>query len=65
MADSAYRLRRTGKRAEVFIATKFGFTAQGLRGDPEYVKEAAERSCQELGVEYIDLYYLHRYLSIV
>lgn len=55
------RLRRTGKRAEVFIATKFGFTPQGIRGDPEYVKEAAERSCQKLGVECIDLYYLHRY----
>jgi aryl-alcohol dehydrogenase-like predicted oxidoreductase len=28
--------------------------------DPEYVREAAERSLQKLGVEYIDLYHLHR-----
>ncbi|KAF8742549.1 hypothetical protein AX14_003583 [Amanita brunnescens Koide BX004] len=53
-------LRRTGKRREVFIATKFGFTPRGLRGDPGYVKEAAKRSLRNLGVEYIDLYYLHR-----
>ncbi|KAK2464951.1 hypothetical protein APHAL10511_003027 [Amanita phalloides] len=53
-------LRRTGKRSEVFIATKFGYTHEWVRGDAEYVKEAAERSLRTLGVDYIDLYYQHR-----
>ncbi|PFH48525.1 hypothetical protein AMATHDRAFT_65190 [Amanita thiersii Skay4041] len=53
-------LRRTGKRNEIFIATKFGFTPQGIRGDPEYVREAVERSLRNLGVRHIDLLYLHR-----
>ncbi|KAF8630586.1 hypothetical protein AX17_005398 [Amanita inopinata Kibby_2008] len=53
-------LRHSGKRDEIFISTKFGITAQGVRGDAEYVKEAAERSLQNLGVKHIDLLYLHR-----
>lgn len=54
--------KRTGKRNDIFLATKFGFTSEGLRGDAAYVKEAAERSLSRLGVETIDLYYAHRYL---
>lgn len=47
------------------IATKFGSlrTADGrsaVNGRPEYVPVACERSLQRLGVETIDLYYLHR-----
>jgi len=53
--------KRTGKRSSVFLASKFGFTP-GLTvdGSPEYVKQAVESSLKRLGVEYIDLYYLHR-----
>jgi aryl-alcohol dehydrogenase-like predicted oxidoreductase len=29
-------------------------------GTPEYIRKCAERSLQRLGVEYVDLYYLHR-----
>jgi len=32
----------------------------GVRGDPEYVREACEASLRRLGVETIDLYYQHR-----
>lgn len=59
------RLQRTGKRDEIFLASKFGVTFDpetGVtsRGDREYVKEAADRALKTLGVDTIDLYYLHR-----
>ena len=55
-----------GRRDEVVLATKFGFvgaigaTDRGIDGRPEYVRKACESSLQKLGVEMIDLYYLHR-----
>jgi aryl-alcohol dehydrogenase-like predicted oxidoreductase len=55
-----------GRRDEVVLATKFGNMRGpngerlGVRGDPEYVREACEASLQRLGVETIDLYYQHR-----
>ncbi|KLO13997.1 Aldo/keto reductase [Schizopora paradoxa] len=53
--------KRTGKRSSVFIASKFGFTPEHtVNGSPEYVKQAVESSLKKLGVDYIDLYYLHR-----
>ncbi|KAK2459928.1 hypothetical protein APHAL10511_008057 [Amanita phalloides] len=54
--------KRTGKRDEIFLATKFGFLgASGvITGKPEYVKVAFEKSRKRLGVETVDLYYLHR-----
>ncbi|PWY88376.1 aldo/keto reductase [Aspergillus heteromorphus CBS 117.55] len=56
---------RPGKRADIFLATKFSLQRQAdgrhtFRSDPEYVKIACERSLERLGVEYIDLYYCHR-----
>jgi aryl-alcohol dehydrogenase-like predicted oxidoreductase len=54
------------RRERVVIATKFGQVRgpkgepRGVRGDPEYVREACDASLTRLGVEYIDLYYLHR-----
>ncbi|KAJ6568369.1 Aldo/keto reductase [Mycena vulgaris] len=56
-------LKRTGKRDEVFIATKFGYYLKDNRtinGDPEYVRQATEASLKKLGVACIDLMYLHR-----
>jgi aryl-alcohol dehydrogenase-like predicted oxidoreductase len=53
-------------RDEMVIATKFGNVRGpngerlGVRGDPEYVREACEASLQRLGVDHIDLYYQHR-----
>ena len=55
-----------GRRADVFLATKFGFvqprvgTQEQLDARPEYVREACERSLRRLDVDHIDLYYLHR-----
>jgi aryl-alcohol dehydrogenase-like predicted oxidoreductase len=55
-----------GRRDEVVLATKFGNVRGpngerlGVRGDPEYVREACEASLQRLDVETIDLYYQHR-----
>ncbi|KAK7036678.1 Aldo-keto reductase str7 [Paramarasmius palmivorus] len=54
------QFKRTGKRSDIFLATKFAFTPNGIRGDAPYVKEACEKSLKRLGVDYIDLYYQHR-----
>jgi aryl-alcohol dehydrogenase-like predicted oxidoreductase len=59
------RFKRTGKRSEIFLATKFGFTAEGARGDPEYVREQLNISLKRLGTDYIDLYYQHRWSSLL
>jgi aryl-alcohol dehydrogenase-like predicted oxidoreductase len=56
-----------GKRDRVVIATKFGIVrdpadplVRGFSGRPEYVRRSCEASLGRLGVETIDLYYLHR-----
>lgn len=55
-----------GKRDKVVLATKFGFSGPAtapertINGSASYVKQACEASLQRLGVEFIDLYYLHR-----
>lgn len=43
-----------GRRDQAVLATK------SSRGGPEYLRDAAERSLSRLGVDHIDLYYLHR-----
>jgi len=54
------------RRDEVVIATKFGNVRGpngerlGVRGDPDYVREACDASLERLGVDQIDLYYQHR-----
>jgi aryl-alcohol dehydrogenase-like predicted oxidoreductase len=54
------------RRDEVMLATKFGLVWTAgvagdfqVRADPEYVQQACERSLRRLGVDVIDLYYLH------
>ncbi len=55
-----------GHREQVVLATKFGNQRSRdgkflrINGTPEYVREAIEGSLTRLGVETIDLYYLHR-----
>jgi len=55
------------RRDEAVLATKFGIvrdpahpTRRSLRADATYVRESCEGSLRRLGVEHIDLYYLHR-----
>jgi aryl-alcohol dehydrogenase-like predicted oxidoreductase len=54
------------RRDQVQLATKFGIDRSGgdrsrvIRGEAGYVKRACESSLLRLGVEVIDLYYLHR-----
>jgi aryl-alcohol dehydrogenase-like predicted oxidoreductase len=55
-----------GRRDQVVLATKFGNVRGprgeflGVKGNPEYVKQACEGSLKRLGVDVIDLYYQHR-----
>ena len=52
-----------GRRDQVVLATKFGNVLRKDRrvdGRPEYVPEACDASLERLGVDHIDLYYLHR-----
>lgn len=55
-----------GKRDQVFLCTKFGYLfgeradQRGLDARPERVAEACEASLKRMGVDEIDLYYLHR-----
>ncbi|RSS35882.1 aldo/keto reductase [Streptomyces sp. WAC08241] len=54
-------------RDEVVLATKFAIerraddpSYRGIRNDPAYIRSAVENSLRRLGVETIDLYYMHR-----
>ncbi|KAH8826665.1 Aldo/keto reductase [Flagelloscypha sp. PMI_526] len=57
--------KRTGKRDEIFLATKFGFVPDatagvGVNGSAEYTRQAIETCLKTLDIETIDLVYLHR-----
>ena len=54
-----------GIREKVVLATKFGQIRhkdgrQDVSGKPDYVRQACEASLKRLGVDTIDLYYIHR-----
>jgi aryl-alcohol dehydrogenase-like predicted oxidoreductase len=53
-----------GRRDEVQLATKFAIRRENGRrridNSPEWIREACEGSLRRLGVERIDLYYMHR-----
>jgi aryl-alcohol dehydrogenase-like predicted oxidoreductase len=52
------------RREEVVLATKFGIRRDGgdrtIENSPEYIRSACDASLRRLGVEHIDLYYMHR-----
>jgi aryl-alcohol dehydrogenase-like predicted oxidoreductase len=58
----------SGRRREVFLATKFGITrpagqgswSLGVDGSPQNVRRSIEGSLRRLQVDYVDLYYQHR-----
>jgi aryl-alcohol dehydrogenase-like predicted oxidoreductase len=62
LVGSALRSRRE----QAVIATKFGVTRGsdptyfGLDNRPDYIRETCEASLRRLGVDVIDLYYMHR-----
>ncbi len=56
-----------GRRERVVLATKFGIvrtpdapTARRIDNSPQYVHQACDASLRRLGVDTIDLYYVHR-----
>ncbi|MGB3227797.1 MAG: aldo/keto reductase [Saprospiraceae bacterium] len=55
-----------GRWGELILATKFAVMRGskgeflGLNGKPEYIRQACEQSLKNLGVDTIDLYYMHR-----
>ncbi|KAK7926783.1 hypothetical protein PG985_003781 [Apiospora marii] len=60
--------QRTGKRNQIFLATKFGYV-KGEEGKAmqfeydtsyEYTKKACQASLDAMGIDYIDLYYVHQ-----
>ncbi|KAI0521285.1 putative aldo/keto reductase [Xylaria bambusicola] len=55
--------KRTGKRDQIFLVTKFGFkkgSNTDIDSSADFCKKACDASLKTLGVDYIDLYYLHR-----
>ncbi|MFD6950861.1 aldo/keto reductase [Nocardiopsis sp. TSRI0078] len=53
-----------GRRDDVVLATKGGLVVDenglGLNGTPEHLRAAVDGSLSRLGVDHIDLYFLHR-----
>jgi aryl-alcohol dehydrogenase-like predicted oxidoreductase len=55
-----------GRWDDVILATKFAVVRGpngeflGLSGKPEYIRQACDQSLRRLGVESIDLYFMHR-----
>lgn len=56
--------QQTGRRDEIFLATKFGIRITDgkpqLDSKPEYVRQACEASLRRLQTDHIDLYYQQR-----
>jgi aryl-alcohol dehydrogenase-like predicted oxidoreductase len=59
------------RRDKVVLATKFGMLRssdpayRGVNGRPEHMKTACDASLRRLGINHIDLYYLHRVDSAI
>ena len=63
-SESFLRAALGNRRDQVVIATKFGMPVTGVPDSggaaPGYIRKAVERSLDQLGTDYIDLYQLHR-----
>lgn len=49
-----------GSRERIFIATKVGIRSGYYDHSPAYIRQSIEGSLQRLGIDYVDLYQLHR-----
>lgn len=49
-----------GRRDKVIVSTKFGGGGEPGKGRAEYVRTAIDASLSRLGIDYVDLYSLHR-----
>jgi aryl-alcohol dehydrogenase-like predicted oxidoreductase len=65
-AEEVIRRAIEGRRAEVVIATKWGYTfgpgsreMSGEDASPEYVRPALHRSLRRLGTDHVDVFQLH------
>jgi aryl-alcohol dehydrogenase-like predicted oxidoreductase len=60
------RFLKTVDRHQIQLATKFGIVRQSgtydrrIDNSPTYIRSACEASLQRLGIDHIDLYYVHR-----
>ena len=48
------------ERTSIYVATKVGIRSGYYDHSPEYIRESVESSLTRLGIDYIDLYQLHR-----
>jgi predicted oxidoreductase len=49
-----------GSRERIFLATKVGIRSGYYDHSPDYIRQSIHGSLQRLGVDYVDLYQLHR-----
>lgn len=49
-----------GSRERIFIATKVGIRSGYYDHSPDYIRQSLDGSLSRLGVDYVDLYQLHR-----
>lgn len=52
----------TGLRDKIFLASKFGFSADWttILGNPDFIAQELATSLRRLQTDHIDLYYVHR-----
>ena len=49
-----------GSREKIFIATKVGIRRGYYEHSPSYLRESLHGSLKRMGIDYVDLYQLHR-----
>lgn len=60
----AWFAQNPGARADMHLATKAGITRDPDRpfnNDPDYLESSLDQSLTDLGVDHVDLFYVHRY----
>ncbi len=60
----AWFASRSGARDEMVLATKAGITGDAERrfnNDPDYLEAELDKSLARLGIDHVDLFYIHRY----